>query len=216
MTEHNIFQEIQDDMERQKLEALWKRYGIWIIVAAVALVAGTGGYTAWNSWKTEQHQKSTAALMAVIKSSDSEETKQFSALQDFAESNPGTTQAALAKLRAADLAAKGNTPEAAIKIYDALAHDAEVDVALRQLAELLSIRSQLNTANPADLIKRLEPLTQQTAPWHFTALEYTGYLVLKSGDKNKAKQIFTDLSRNPDAPKAVGERAADLLRFVSE
>jgi hypothetical protein len=216
MTEHNIFQEIQDDMERQKLEALWKRYGIWVLAMAVALVAGTGGYSAWNSWQAGQYQTSTAALIHVVKSAETDETKQISALQDFAENNPGTAQSALAQLRAADLAVKNGKLAEGIKIYDALAKNSSIDPALRQLADVLSVRSQLDSAPPADLLKRLEPLAQEKAPWRLTALEYTGYLALKTGDKAKAKQIFTDLSQNTAAPKAVGERAADMLRFVSE
>jgi hypothetical protein len=50
MTEHNLFQEVQDDLERQKLEAMWKRYGGWLIAAALAIVLATAGSTAYRSW----------------------------------------------------------------------------------------------------------------------------------------------------------------------
>lgn len=214
MTENNIFQEIQEDLERQKLEALWKRYGGLVIVALVVLIAATAGVSAWRSWHSEKNQKATAEFLSALKPSD--ETKEIQALEDFAQRNHGVTQAAFAQLRAASLAAKNGNQDQAIQIYDAVAKDSSVDPAFRQLADLMSVRLQLDTGTPADLQKRLEPLMTEKAPWRYTAMEYSGYLALRAGDKAKAKQIFTDLSQNASVPQSLGVRAADMLRYVSE
>ena len=67
MTEQNpLFQEIDEDLERQRMEALWKRYGSLVIAGAIAVVIGTAGMTAWNSWKTEKQQKATASVAFFI------------------------------------------------------------------------------------------------------------------------------------------------------
>ena len=53
MTQHNtLFQEIDEDLDRQKMEAMWKRYGSWVIIFALAIVIVTAGTVAYNSWKS--------------------------------------------------------------------------------------------------------------------------------------------------------------------
>jgi hypothetical protein len=151
-----------------------------------------------------------------MKLSTSDEAKEIDALQDFAQKNANTTQSAFAELHAADLAAKDGKLDQAIHLYDEVAQNMNIDPAFRQLADLLSIRLQLDTAVPADLEKRLQLLMADDMPWHFTAREYAGYAALRAGNKDKAKQIFTDLSQNVSAPQSVGARAADMLRYVSE
>lgn len=216
MTEHNIFQEIQDDLERQKWADLWKRYGMLVVAAAIAIIAGTAGITAWHSWRADKNQQATAGLLSVMRAESGDETKQIDALQDFAQKNHGVTQAAFAQFHAAELAAKNGKSDQAIQIYDGLAKDNSVDPAFRQLADLMSVRMQLDVGVPADLQKRLQPLMEEKAPWRLTAMEYSGYLALRAGNKEKAKQIFTDLSQNAAAPQSMGARAADMLRYVTE
>ncbi len=216
MTEHNIFQEIQEDLERQKLEALWGRYGPLVIAAAIAIVIGTAGITAWHSWRIDKNQQATAELMAALKPAAGDDTKQIDALQLFAKKNQGATQAVLAELHAAALAAQNGKQDQAVQIYDTIAKDNNADPAFRQLADLLSVRTQLDTGNTEELQKRLQVLQGDKAPWHFTAMEYSGYLALRAGDKEKAKKIFADLSQDAGVPQSLSTRAADMLRYVSE
>ena len=216
MTEHNIFDEIKEDMERQKWEALWKNYGNYVLFLAVAIVLATAGFTVYHSWRTEKNQNTTAALMEIMKGSDNDRTKQIAALEAFAEKNHGDTQAAFAELHAADFTALSGNKEKAVQIYDTVAGDRSVDLAFRQLADLLSIQLQMDTAPAAVLEKRLQPLLAENAPWRFTAMEFEGYLAYQSGDKEKAKQVFTELAQNASAPQTLAARANDMLRYVSE
>lgn len=216
MTEHNIFQEIEEDLERQKWEALWKRYGALIIAAALALVIATAGITAWNTYHTKKSQEASAGLIAAMKLSAGDGVKEIDALQKFAQKNSGTTQAVFAQLHAAALSAQNGKQDEAVAIYDAVARDTHVDPAFRQLADLMSVRTQLDTGTPEDLQKRLEPLMDAKAPWRLTAMEYSGYVALRAGDKARAKEVFTELSQNASVPQSLGARAADMLRYVSE
>src|ERR1700722_11327491 len=110
-----IFQEIDEDLERQRMEALWKRYGGWIIAAAVIVVLGTASYTAWQSWRTGQDQKATAGLIDILaNASTADSDKEIATLESFADKNHGETQAIFAQLHAASLAAKNSDTKKAI------------------------------------------------------------------------------------------------------
>jgi len=215
MTHHNIFQEIEEDLERQKLEELWKRYGSWVIVAAALVVLATGGITSWHTWRAQQQQKATAALASIL-DSGGDNARQIAALESYAEKNRNATQGVFAQLHAADLAAQQGDDKKAIALYDAIAADTRTDPAFRQLADLLSVRAQMDTGDPVALQKRLQPLLADNAPWRDSAMETGGFLALRAGDKPKAKQLFTELSQAPGAPPSLILRAADMARFLDE
>ena len=67
MTEHTIFDEVKEDLERERLEALWKKYGVLVVIAALALVVGTGAWTAYHSWAADRDQRVTTAFLAATK-----------------------------------------------------------------------------------------------------------------------------------------------------
>ncbi len=50
MSQPNIFNELEADIEHQRLEDLWRRVGPYVIAAGVAIMLVTGGYSAWHSW----------------------------------------------------------------------------------------------------------------------------------------------------------------------
>jgi hypothetical protein len=214
MTEPNLFQEVQEDLDRQRLEAVWKQYGGWVLAAAVAVVLGTAGSTAYRSWKAERDEKLTQALLDASKAG-AEATKSIDALEKFASENPGTHHADFALLRAGAVAAEQNDKAKATQIFDTVAADENADPAFRQLGDLLSVEMQLDAGDAAKLSERLQPLTQEHATWRFSALEAQGYLALRQGDKEKARKIFTDLSQDLHAPQSIGARATDIVRSLN-
>ncbi len=212
----NLFQEVQEDLERQKLEAFWKNYGFWIVLAAVGIVLSTATSTAYRSWKTDRNQKITAAYLTAIENSSEDTTKNLEDMQKFVDKNAGTTAAALAVLHAGAAALDREDKKMAQEYFDKIATDTKVAPALRQLGELLSVKTQLDTGDAAKLSARLQPLTADNAAWKYSASEADAYLAFRAGDKNKAKNILTSLSQDPRAPQSLSARALNLLQTLNE
>jgi len=213
MTERNLFDEVKEDLERQRMEALWKQYGLWVALFAFAVVLATAGSSFYRSWKLDHSQHTTSALLAASKL-ETDTTKTLDALQKFAETNPGTDEATLAQLHAGALAVDHNDTSKAIEIFDSVANNAKADPAFRQLGDLLSVQLQMDSGDAAVLSVRLDPLTAEHAPWRFSAMETQAYLELRKGDKAKAKQIFTDLSQEASVPQTIAVRASDMLHSL--
>lgn len=214
MTEHNIFQEIQEDLQRQKIEALWRRYGMWIITGAAAIVLASAGLTAWDSWRAGQNQQATAGLIHLMDTKETDDAKKMAALEAFAQKNRGVSQATFAQFQAAALAVKNGKKDEAIRVYDAIAQDTQTDTAFRQLADLVAVQVQMDSGNAAELEKRLQPLMADKSPWRYTAMEYDAHLKLRLGDMAGARTILTQLSQDASAPKTLSARATDLLNYV--
>ena len=55
--QENLLREIQEDLRRERLEKLWKRYGSVLIGAALAIVVAVAAYQAWKAWELSQLSK---------------------------------------------------------------------------------------------------------------------------------------------------------------
>ncbi len=211
----DIFREVDEDLRRDRMERLFKRYGGIMLAGALVIVAGTGGYTAWRSWQQSQHQKETAALAAALSQTGQGPEKGVEALAAFAgKADPG--MAALAQLNAAALLTREGKTAEAVEVYDKLAANGAVSGVYRDLASLLSVMHQLGSGDPAQLQARLQPLTADSSPWRFSAREMSGILAARAGDKDKARTLFQQLADDSQAPAGVRSRAADLATLYGK
>ncbi|MDE2029613.1 MAG: tetratricopeptide repeat protein [Alphaproteobacteria bacterium] len=214
MTEYSIFDEIKEDLERQRLEALWKKYGVFVIAAALAVVIGTAGSSVYHNWKTSRDLKLTGAYLSAS-DEGANPAKDIAALQEFADAHPGTNLSAFALLRAGAFAYDNGDMAKAVKLFDEAATDGKADNAFRQLGTLLSVQAQMDKGDPAALAARLQPLTAKNGTWRYAATEAQAYLALRAGDTAKAEKIFTGLAQDERAPRKMSERAADILRSLN-
>ena len=52
----DIFQEVEEDVRRERYEQLWKQYGNYVMAAAALLVLGVAGYEAWRNYDLKQRE----------------------------------------------------------------------------------------------------------------------------------------------------------------
>jgi hypothetical protein len=122
--------------------------------------------------------------------------------------------ATLARLQEAALMEKGGDTKGAAEVYRTLSEDSSVPQSFRHLATILGAYLELDTADPAKLASRLEPLSADGNPWRFSAQEITGLLAMRTNDVKKAREIFTQLSEDQAAPQGVRSRAAEMLAIL--
>ena len=48
--QENLFKEIDEELRQEKMALLWKRYGTFIIGAAVLVVSSVAAFQAWQAW----------------------------------------------------------------------------------------------------------------------------------------------------------------------
>src|SRR6476620_5850899 len=129
----DIFQEVDEAVRREKLEKLWKRYGNFVIAAAVVVLLAVGGWRGYQWWDAKQAAQAGAAFDAAAELADQGKTEDAEAA--FARlAGQGTAgYRVLARLRAAAIVGQRD-PKAGVAAYDAIANDASVGPVFRQLA----------------------------------------------------------------------------------
>ncbi|MDD3182535.1 MAG: tetratricopeptide repeat protein [Alphaproteobacteria bacterium] len=217
MNENSLLQEIEADLSRQHYEKLWKKYGPFVLAAAVLIVAVTAGFSGYKAYTIQTAQKTTLSYMEIFTQKKNSQDELIAALEKYGADNKGTIQSVFARFKAASAAAatQDQTKEAAIKMYDDLAADSSIDRVYRQLADLISVQLQLDTGDGAALETRLQPLMKDDCVWRFTSKEFAGYLALRLGDKEKAKAFFSELKGLKGVPASIAARSGDVLSWLN-
>ena len=209
----DIFREVDEDVRRERLVEFGKRYGSWIAAALIALVLGTAGWVAWGNWKQAQRAERTEQLAAALDLAQAENDKAaIEALNKLEGRDTGP--AMLARFYEAGLKAENKDLAGAVAIYNQLAAS-DIPPAYRELAALLSVLHQMDSAEPGPLIERLAPLTAANNPWRHTARERTAVLLGRQGNKEAARKMLDELAEDEAAPAAVRGRARELSAFYA-
>ena len=210
----DVFREVDEDVRQEQLLGLWRKYGIYLVAAAVAVAIGVGGGAAWKEYRLNQRLADGASFAAALELLETGQpglaAERFAGLADDA----GDGYAILARLREAEALAAAGDPDGAIAALDRLAADDGVDRAFRDLASLLAAFHLVDGASPDELWQRLEPLMQGDSPWGASARELGGLAALRAGDNNRAREIFSGLTADASAPPAIRDRAAELLALL--
>ncbi len=212
----DIFQEVDEELRRDKLAKLWERHRLHLILLVVAAIVGISGYTGWTQYQMSQRQAEGARFAAALDLvRGGNEKAAIDAFADLANS-AGGGHAVLAKLEEAALKARSGDSAGALALYDQMASDNSLDPQFRDAATLLYARIALDQGDAKSLVDRLQPLTGADNPWHAEALEFTGLAQLKSGDKDSARQSFQRLAGDKSAPAGARTRANQMLAALGQ
>jgi hypothetical protein len=212
----DIFREIDEELRRDRLAQIWKRYASWIIAAAIALVAATAGVTFWREHQRSQRQAAgveyTNALSLAHAGKPEQAIEALSKLGTGASDGHGL----LARFEVATLKAQAGDKAASIAAYQAIADDGAVDPIYRDLATVLAALDGIDEGEPAAIIAKLQPIATGNGPWRASALEITALAQLKSGDKAAALETYKRLADDLEAPSGLRARAAEMVEALGE
>ena len=203
----SFLREVKEEIDRERLENLWKRYGTLILGAAALLIVSVIGFQTWG-WmaKTAAEQAGAEyqkALQSVLDGKLGDADGIFAELSKDAP----TGYATLAGLQvAATLIEQGKTAEARKK-FDELSKRSGVDSLLSGFAALQAASLRLGEADFTEMQNRLNDLTRVGSPWRFNAHELLGMAALKAGKLDVARRSFTTILGDGDAPPAMRQRA---------
>jgi hypothetical protein len=209
----DIFQEVDEAVRREQLQKLWKRYGNFVIAAAVLVVLAVGGWRGYQWWEAKKAAQAGAAFDAAAELVD--QGKSADAEEAFARLATEGTAAYrfLARLREAAVMA-GRDPKAAAAAYDAVASDGSVPRVFQELAGIRAALLLVDSAPLSEMTRRLEPLAQPDSTFRHSAREILALAAFKAGDKTAAKKWFDMIASDADTPQSLRGRI-DVLMTLS-
>jgi hypothetical protein len=211
----DIFQEVDEEVRREKLQQLWERHSNLIVAAALAVVLAVGAWRGYDWWENKKAAESGEAFEAAL--SLAEGGKQEEARAAFAKltQDGSSGYRILARFREAAELVKTD-PAAAAAAYNMLANDSGLGRTLQDLAAIRGGLIVVDLAPLAELTAKLEPLTAADRPFRHTARELLALAAWRSGDKAAAKRWFDLIATDSETPAGTRQRMEVLMTLSGE
>jgi hypothetical protein len=201
-----LFDEVDEEVRREQLKKLWDRYSIYIVAAALLIIAAVGGWRGYQYLEAKKAAEAGAAFdKAVELSEQNKHAEAEAAFNDLAAKAPSGYRL-LARLRAAAEAAN-REPQAAAKLYDDIAADRSVAAPEQDLAKVRAAGLLLETASYPNMLARLEPATGPRAAFRHTARELLALSALRVNDAAAARRWLDVIAADGETPPSLRSRA---------
>jgi len=215
MSDRDFFREVDEAVRQDRYKALFDKYGIYALVGTALIVAGVAGFKGWTSWQESNAQAAgTEFSNALALEDNGDAAKAQEALSALAEKGPAGYRV-LSRFQLALINAQAGDNDKAVAIYDALATDADTDSILKGLTTIQAATLRLDTADYAEMERRLKGLIDQGSPWKYSAQELLGLSAYRLNNMLESEKQFSALLADQGTPSNLRERANMMLALIA-
>jgi hypothetical protein len=208
-----LFDEVDEEVRREQLKKLWDQYSLYIIAAAILIVAAVAGWRGYQYLEAQKAAEAGAAFDAAIELVEQNKNAEAEAAFDKIATTAPSGYRMLARLRAAAEAA-ARDPKAGAKMYDELAADRGIGVEQQELARVRAAGLLLDTETYPNMLQRLEAASKPDATFRHTARELLALSAWRANDTTAARQWLEMISNDGETPSAMRQRAEALQALL--
>ncbi len=203
----SFINEVTEEVRRDRLFALIRRYGWIAVLLVVVVVAGA----AWNEWRKATERASAEArgnaVIAALEAETAEARAEALQALDTAETPSGR---AIVGLLTAAAEYEAELSEDATATLDAIAADESFPQVYRDLAVLKLIMTSADmTAD--DRIAKLAPLAVAGNPFRLLAVEQRAFAEVEKGDTDAAMNSLQSILEDAETSEDLRRRARQLI-----
>ena len=208
--EEAFLREVDEELRRDQMGQLWRRYGRIGIALLLLGLAALAGFLWWQA----EHRKSAGRdgevlTQAITDLSQGKEAGVSAKLDALAASKSDGYRAA-AKLTKAALAGEKGDVTAAIAQYKLVADDPALPQPYRDLARIRQTALEFDALPPATVIDRMKPLAVAGGPWFGSAGEMVAIAYMKMNKPELAGPLFAAIAKDEQAPDTIRGRATRI------
>ena len=212
----DIFQEVDEEVRRDKAAEFWKKYQNLIMAAAALVVLASAGF---RYWQYERERAAQAAgdqfqqALAAVEAGKLDEAK--AGLDKIAAEAPGGYRA-LAQMTAAGARAQSGDPQGAIGAFDAISGDSAIDPLFRDAARLRAALLRVDIAGEEQKGEAaLTSLSAADGPFRRLARFVLAALALARSDYDDAAKELDLVLGDPEVSSEERQLASRWLGLVA-
>jgi hypothetical protein len=205
-----FLREVDENLRRDQLQDIARKYGAWIIAGVVLLLAATGG---WIYWQNRQEKASAEQSEVLAQIYTDIGAGKLATIPQRLDSLAGQTNGALrasAMLTRAAVALEQNDRAVATAKFREIAADDDLPQPYRDLAVIRSTTIEFDTIRPEQVVARMRPLTKPGNPWFGSAGELTAMALIKQGKKLEAGRLFAAIAADQQVPESIRARSVQI------
>ncbi|KQM98802.1 tetratricopeptide repeat protein [Sphingomonas sp. Leaf25] len=205
-----FIREVDDELRREQMSHIGRRYGLWIIGAVLLALVAFGGWTWWqhhrNTVAGEQGEKLAVALDDVAAGRSAQATAAVQALT----TSDWDAVRATALLTQADLLLGKDDRKGAAAAFAKVAADDSLAQPFRDLALVRQTAVEYDGLAPQAVIDRLRGLADKDSPWLGSAGEMVAIAYLRLDKPQQAGQTYRLIAQTESVPETIRARAVQM------
>jgi hypothetical protein len=203
----SFIDEVTEEVKRDKLYAVLRRYG-WIAVVGVVAIVGGASYNEWSKSKAQTIAQANGDAITAALASGDEALARAEALGTAGIT--GSARIVADMIRAGELHAAGDS-KAAITALAPYTVDATLDAIYRDLAILKTAMIGAKDITPEDRITQLAGIASPGAPYRLLAEEQIATAQVEMGDIDAAVDGLRAISQDVEATEALRRRSLQMI-----
>lgn len=213
----DIFQEVEEDLRRERLKRVWDRYGIVVFAVALLIILITAGFSGYEWWTTKRERAAGDQFVAALAEAEDARTQTAAeALTAFAADAPGGYKM-LATFRAGTVYEQAGEPETARDTFAALARESGIEPIYRDLANLRLAQTELDLGNYDAARQAVAAMAENTStPFNASAQELMGLAAYGADDIADARRWFESLRDEAGVSPGLKARARFMLALITQ
>lgn len=204
----SFIDEVTEEVRRDRLFALMRKYG-WIAILAIVVLVGGASWNEWRKASARADAQSTGDALIAALQADTPEERSL-ALAAVGQSDDPGKKAILGLLQSAAAAESGDD-ETATASLEAVIGDTDVPKVYRDLALLKRVMSAAGTLTPEERVSRLQPLMEPGNPFRLLAIEQRAYAEVELGQKDAAIETLLGILADAERTEDLRRRAQQLI-----
>ena len=204
-----MFEEINEELKHDQMVAFVRQNLKMIASILVTVILGIIIYSTWQDRQKRKMEDITNALLTVVQNPSSKDDRMLGKLL---ESAPAELRPVLMLMKSGKQLMMGESAEKTLQPILDLSNRRGVDIIWRDLAVL--IYASYSTKSSQELVKMLEPLTEEKRPFRFSAMEFIAMAYINDGKGETAVEYLEKILNNNEAPKSMRERITILSQYV--
>ncbi len=204
-SQDSFISEVTEEVRRDKLFRLMRRYG-WIAVAFVVLVVGGAAVFEWQKARARAEAEAAGDALLNAQSEDAPATR----AEILAALDSGSAgRNAIVRLFQAAAEVEAGEEGRALATLEAISDDTEVPPVYRDLAVLKSV--MISDAAPEERMARLEPLTKPGNLFRLLAVEQRALAEIELGRTETAIETLNGILADAEMTESLRRRASWLI-----
>ncbi|MBY4892087.1 hypothetical protein KUL25_04845 [Rhodobacteraceae bacterium N5(2021)] len=201
----SFIDEVSEEVRRDRLYALMRRWG-WIPILVVIAIVGGAAYIEWQS--AQQRAQAEAFGDALLQALDGDDTEARIAALEAVEVPSAEAGIILALLTAGEAANGEDRADAATRLRAA----ADAPGVARRYVDLALLKAEmLDPAPEAEARATLEALAAPGAPYSALAEEQLALMEVRAGDLDAGLDRLRAIERSAAATAGLQQRAGQLI-----
>ena len=214
---NDLIHEVEESLKQERMEALWKEYGSYVIAACVLAVLFTAAISGWRSYNARANAHDSELIMTALDAEDKP-----AALAEIVGQDLRGGHEAVARLTAAGLLMQEGEEDKALEHYRAAAADSDVPKMFRELATYLAVRTEWSMdkddADSQAFISQLRPvIANNDSSWRYHSRVLAAMIYASDlNDYQAAREVLAPVLEERNLPFSLIQSARALDQVYRE